>query len=97
MLESEFQAIVIKELKEDILPGCEVLKNDAGYRPGVPDLIILFGERWGMLEVKQTIFASYRPNQEWYLDHYDKMSFATMICPENKEEVYRAIQQAFGN
>lgn len=97
MLENEFQAIVIKELKEDILPGCDVLMNDAGYRQGVPDLIILFGKHWGMLEAKRSIFAPFRPNQEWYLDHYNNMSFAMMICPENKEEVYRAIQQAFGN
>ena len=94
MLESEFQAIVIRELMEHILPGCDVLKNDSGYRQGIPDLIVLDGPRWGVLEVKASADAPYQPNQEWYLERYNAMSFSATIYPENKEEVYSALQQA---
>lgn len=95
LTESKFQAIVIKEL-EDMFDGCVILKNDPTYVQGIPDLSIFWNDRWAMLEVKATIFAPYRPNQEWYLNKLDRMSYATMICPENKEEVYFDLQRTFG-
>lgn len=94
-LERDFQRDLIKEL-ETIFPGCVVLKNDPELRQGIPDLLLLWGKHWAALEVKRTIFAKFQPNQEWYLDHLDNMSYAAMICPENKELVIHDLQQAFG-
>lgn len=94
MLERDYQPTVIARLKE-ILPGCVVLKNDSGYIQGIPDLSFFFEDKWGMLEVKPNIFAKYQPNQEWYLDHLNQMSYANMICPENEEEIYLEIQRTF--
>lgn len=96
MLESEFQSRVIQDLR-DMFEDCLILKNDSSYLQGIPDLTILYKDKWAMLEVKSSIFARFRPNQEWYLDKLDAMSFATMICPENQEEVYIALQRAFGD
>lgn len=93
MRESQFQAKLIVELKER-LPGCIVIKNDAGYIQGIPDLLILFGLNWAALEVKESERAPFQPNQEYYLDMMDEMSFATAIYPENKEGVLDAIEQA---
>ena len=95
MLESTFQKKLIKELKE-IFPGCFILKNDANYLQGVPDILLLFKNRWAMLECKKAITANRRPNQEYYVDLLNGMSFARFICPENKEEVLDELQQAFG-
>lgn len=91
--ESAFQAELIKEIK-DILPGAMVLKNDPEYIQGIPDLTIFYKNRWGTLEVKRSSNATHRPNQEYYVDKMNKMSFSRFICPENKEEVLRELQSA---
>lgn len=85
-LERDFQSRLIKEIKE-MLPGSIVMKLDSGYIQGIPDLLILFKNRWGVLEVKRSANARRRPNQEYYVDLLDDMSFARFIYPENKDEV----------
>ena len=86
MLERDFQAALIKELME-YLPGSIILKNDANYIQGFPDILILHGKAWVALEVKQSAHAPFRPNQQWYLEKLDGMSFAAVIYPEIKDEV----------
>ena len=95
MLESKFQAGLIKDL-ESIFVGCVVLKNDANYKQGIPDLLILFQDRWAMLEVKKSKSAYRGPNQDYYVEMLDNMSFAAFIHPENKDEVLDDLQHAFG-
>lgn len=94
MLERNFQAKLIKELK-GMFPGAVILKNDANYLQGFPDLTILYKSHWAVLETKRGESASHRPNQDYYVDMLNKMYFARFICPENKEEVLRDLQQAF--
>lgn len=93
-LERDFQRDLIKELK-DIFEGCIVMKNDSSYIQGIPDLIVLFNDRWAALEVKKSRTASHRPNQEYYVDKMDDMSFARFVYPENKEDVLNELQQTF--
>jgi hypothetical protein len=93
MRENKFQAELIKELKA-MFPGCIILKNDATYKQGIPDLLILFNNKWASLECKGDAKASRRPNQEYYVDQMNEMSFSRFIFPENKEEVLRELQQA---
>lgn len=93
MLESKFQAKVIKDLKR-LLPGCLVLKNDPTYLQGIPDLLILFQGQWAMLEVKGSATADHQPNQDYYIDKLNSMSFAAFIYPENKGKVLNELQQA---
>ena len=45
--ESKFQSELIKELYE-LFPGCIVLKNDANYIQGFPDLTILYRPFWAV-------------------------------------------------
>ena len=93
-LERDFQSYLIKRLKK-LFPGCIVLKNDPNYIQGVPDLIVLYNDKWAMLEVKKDSSASHQPNQDYYVDKLGKMSFAAFIFPENVEEVLNDLQQAF--
>ena len=93
-LERDFQSKLIKKLKDEF-EGCVVLKNDSSYIQGIPDLLVLFDDKWAMLECKRSSSASHRPNQEYYVDLLDKMSFSRFICPENEEEVLHDLEQAF--
>lgn len=77
-----------------MFPGCVILKNDARYIQGLPDLTILFGDRWAMLEVKTSAQAPYEPNQEHYIDMMNEMSFAAVIYPQNEDEVLYDLQHA---
>lgn len=86
MLESKFQAMLIKELKSTF-DGCIVMKNDSSYIQGIPDLLILYRDRWASLEVKKSLRAARQPNQEYYVELMNEMSFSRFICPENKDEV----------
>ncbi len=92
-LERDFQAKLIAELKT-LFPGCMVFKNDSGYLQGIPDLTILYKDRWAILEVKASEKAPYQPNQEFYLKQAREMSFSATIYPENKAEVLRDLQQS---
>lgn len=78
-----------------MFPGCIVMKNDPNYIQGIPDLIVLWGDRWAALEVKRSDKASRQPNQKYYVEMMDHMSFARFIYPQNKEEVLNEIQRSF--
>lgn len=91
--ERDFQGKLITELK-DLLPGCVVMKNDPDYIQGIPDLLILYNDKWGALECKRSAKATHRPNQDFYVDRLNSMSFASFIYPENKEEVLDELQRA---
>ena len=93
-LERDFQAKLIMELKFRF-QGCLVLKNDSSYIQGIPDLLVLYKDRWATLECKRSASASHRPNQEYYVGLMDEMSFSRFICPENKDEVLEELQIYF--
>ena len=92
--ENQFQSALIRELKI-IFPGCVVLKNDSSYCQGIPDLLILYQDKWAMLECKRSKNSSHRPNQDYYIQKLGEMSYANFISPENKEEVLNELQQTF--
>lgn len=90
--ENEYQSLLIKKLY-GLFPTCLILKNDEGYIQGFPDLLILNGRTWAALECKRFEGASRRPNQEYYVNLLDSMSYANFISPENEEEVIRELQE----
>lgn len=91
-LESGFQDKLVKELKEKF-EGCFVFKMD--QIQGIPDLLILYKDKWASLETKQFAKAKRRPNQEYYVGLMDDMSFSRFICPENKQEVLDELYKTF--
>lgn len=93
LLESTYQARLIKKLSR-LFPGCLILKNDTDYIQGIPDLTILWGGRWAVLEVKASEDSPNRPNQEWYVENLNNMWFAAFIYPENEAEILNALQHA---
>ena len=93
-LERDFQANLIRELKS-LFSGCMVMKLDSGYIQGIPDLLVLYNNKWATLECKKFASAKKQPNQEYYVGRMDEMSFSRFICPENKEEVLHELQKTF--
>lgn len=94
MKENAFQSSLIKEIKTRF-PGCFVLKNDSAYLQGVPDLLILHKDKWATLEVKKDAKASHQPNQDYYVEKMNNMSFSAFIYPENKEDVLHDLERSF--
>ena len=95
MLESKFQSNLIKKLKKRF-EGCYVLKNDASYMQGVPDLLILHKDKWATLECKKTESARHQPNQDYYVGRMNEMAFSRFIFPENETEVLDDLTEYFG-
>lgn len=95
-LESPFQQELGRDLRT-LFPGCIVLKNDPTYLQGVPDLMVIWGNRYAFLECKKDARASHQPNQDYYVEVFNEWSFAAFIYPENKEEVLNELQQAFSS
>lgn len=93
MNETEFKYKLKKELTKRF-PGCIVIKNDPNDIQGIPDLTVFYKNRWATLEVKKSANASHRPNQDYYVDKMNEMSFSSFVYPENLEEVLHAMEQA---
>lgn len=92
-LERDIQPRIIRKIKQR-LPGVYIFKGDTRYQQGTPDLVILYKDRWAMLEVKKSSTAPRQPNQDYYVDQLNKMSYAAFIHPDNEEDILDGLQQA---
>lgn len=94
-LESKFQKELMDEIRE-LYPGCVILKNDSGYIQGIPDWTILYKKKWAVLEAKKEKKASHQPNQDYYVDKLNDMSYSSFVYPENRETVLDQLSKVFG-
>ncbi len=92
--ESKFKSDVKKELKKRF-PGCMLPRLDPTDIQGIPDQLVLYEDKWATLEFKRDAVASKQPNQEYYVNKMNDMSFSRFICPENKEEVLSELTEVF--
>lgn len=95
MREATYQAGLIKRI-ENLIPGCVVLKNDPRDVQGIPDLLVLYKDKWAMLEVKISHSSQVQPNQMYYIETLGAMSYTSFINPDNEGEVLNELQHAFG-
>jgi hypothetical protein len=93
-LESDFKARVVKHIREELLPGCILTMGNSASLQGIPDVFIVYHDKWAMLEFKKTANAVHQPNQDYYVDMLNDWSFAAFIFPENAEDVLHALEQA---
>lgn len=91
--ENQFQRTLVKEIRDHYNNECIVTKLDSGYIQGIPDLLILHKDKWATLECKKSRNAHRQPNQQYYVDKMNKMSFSKFIYPENKEEVLNELYE----
>jgi len=92
-LERKFKAELKETLKERF-PGCVLFDLNPNDIQGVSDMLILYKSTWAMLECKRESTSPHRPNQDYYVEQFNDMSFAAFIFPENKEEVLNALESA---
>lgn len=92
-LEAQYQAGLIKRLKEKF-PGILILKNDPSWIQGIPDLTLIYHKRWAMLECKRSWNAPHRPNQDYYIEKLNLLSYAAFIYPENEEVIMHDLEHA---
>ena len=96
MKESSFQAKLRAEI-EQRFPGSKTLKNDPSVNKGIPDVLVLYKDKWAALECKDSAEEmAKRKNQIYHVQKMNEMSFARFVCPENKEDVLNEMEQAFG-
>jgi len=97
-LERDYQRILIPRIKALAPVGeIDVLKNNSGYRQGIPDLTVFYKRCWAWLEVKPRKDAVQEPNQEWYVNWANLTGwFGAFIYPENEKEVLSALERSFG-
>jgi hypothetical protein len=93
--EGKFKKELRNEL-EELFPGCFVMQLDPNEIQGIPDLLILYKDKWATLECKKSKNAHRQPNQDYYVGVMNDMSFSSFIFPENKEVVLSELQQTFG-
>lgn len=89
MLEREFQSIIKRKIRHK-LPGCIITKIDP-YIQGIPDLLILYKNKWATLECKKNAKSHHQPNQDYYVGLMNEMSFSMFIYPENEEYVIKEL------
>lgn len=94
MLERDYQKKLVQKLKKTF-PESYVIKNDAQLKQGIPDLLVLYNNKWAALEVKQSEKASHRPNQDYHVDNMNSMSYAAFIYPENEEKIFSELKEVF--
>ena len=71
-----------------------MLKNDPNYLTGFPDWLILYGPCWAALEIKRSKNSRIGPNQQYYINLANELSYANFVYPENEREVLSDLQQA---
>jgi len=94
-LESKYQSELIKKIK-DLIPGCTVLKNDANYIQGFPDISILYKGKYALLEVKRSGKEKHQPNQDYYINEHSEYTCSRFIFPENEKEILDELQRTLG-
>lgn len=92
-LESDFQALFQNDILAEF-PDALILKLDNKYTQGVPDRLVLNWDRWATLEFKRDRLARIQPNQPYYVERMNRMSYSAFVYPENAEATLRELKRA---
>lgn len=94
MLERDVKRKLLKGVEERF-PEAEVFYTDARLRQGTPDILVLNGKNWAMLEVKLHANSRRQPNQEYFVKKLDSMSFCKFVHQDNVEETLDEMERLF--
>lgn len=91
MLENAFSRKLTTKIRQ-MFPDAILLKGNSAAQQGIPDWILFYGDRWATLEVKKSDKEPYQPNQPYFIDKMNHMSFSAMICPQNEADVLEQLE-----
>lgn len=91
---SGYKAKLVKELQRRF-PDCYIISGNPNEQQGTPDLLILYKDTWAVLEVKAAKNSTKRPNQDYWVDVFNTMSFGAFIYPENEEDILYELELTF--
>lgn len=93
-LETAFQAKVVKFLRSK---GCFVWKcqQNSTTQAGVADLFFCYGPIYGVIEIKKSLTAPYRPGQREFLEKIGRFAYAQRLSPENFDEQKEILDALF--
>lgn len=94
-LERDFVHGTLKPELKRRFPGCMIIKQDPNQIQGIPDLLVLFEDKWASLETKRDRSSTKQANQDYYVEKMNGMSFSSFVNPDNFEEVIVGLQNAF--
>ena len=93
-LESAFKAKAKERIRECL--GDDIFIHEMMCQTqGIPDTLILCGDKWALLEFKRSRNATHRPNQDYYVDMFNSMGFSAFVYPENFEDVLDDLRRYF--
>ena len=96
--EGDYQKDIIDRIKK-ALPGAIVMKNDSSYIQGIPDLTVIYGGKYAMLEVKKSYYDfvhNQQANQKDYIRKFrDWGAFSFFIYPEVDADVFEELIRYF--
>ena len=90
MDERIYQKKLINKIK-DRFPEALIQKQDSRLHAGIPDLLIIYKNRWAMLEVKKSKQALHQPGQDEKVREFNEWGFASFIFPENENLVLQKL------
>lgn len=93
--EGDFQSNFRKRLEKEF-PGALVLRNDPYWLQGIPDLMVVYKNKWAALECKRSEKEKHQQNQDYYVEEMNKMSYSSFVYPENEEDVLNELHETFG-
>lgn len=94
MNETKYRSQLENEIRL-LLPDCFIMRNDPKIIQGIPDIIVLNGRCWAMLEIKVSEDAPVQANQPYYIELFGQMSFSAFIYPENQWEILTEMVRYF--
>lgn len=91
-LEGNLKKKIIAFLKRK---GCKVRVNqqNATTESGFPDITFYFEGFYGMIEVKKSATARWRPGQKEAIEFWDNWSWGRGVYPECWEEVQKELEE----
>lgn len=85
----------LKKRIENMFEGSFVVKNDSSFIQGIPDLTVFYKNKYAILEVKRSANEPHRPNQDYYVDMFNGVSYAAFIYPENEKQIIKEMEEFF--
>jgi hypothetical protein len=95
-LESDFVKDDLKPDLEARFPGIVIIKQDPNTSfQGVPDHLLLYEDKWAALETKRAVRSKRQPNQEFYVEKLNNLSYSAFVHPGNKQQVLDDLECVF--